>query len=58
MPHLGRHPNEYHQFVLNKMVQAAMKSGGSREEFLKLFKQSIIKPVLENPSLLRKSGWK
>jgi len=57
MPHLGRHPNEYHDFVLGGMRQAQAEAGGSAQNFLELFNTYVKEPVLQNPSLLRKSGW-
>ncbi|WP_294272263.1 RHS repeat-associated core domain-containing protein, partial [uncultured Chryseobacterium sp.] len=58
MPHLGRHPNNYHTFVLEEMQKAAKASGGSQAKFLELFNKNVKQPVLKNPELLRKSGWK
>jgi A nuclease family of the HNH/ENDO VII superfamily with conserved AHH len=57
LPHLGRHPNDYHKFVLQNMRRAASESGGKQTEFLRLFDQYIKQPVIQNPTLLRKSGW-
>ena len=57
LPHLGRHPNAYHNFVLSGMKKAAAEAGGSRAKLLELFEQYVIKPVQQNPELLRKSGW-
>jgi len=57
MPHLGRHPKAYHEFVLRGMQDAATGAGGNQAKFLQLFDQYVKQPVLQNPSLLRKSGW-
>ena len=57
LPHLGRHPNAYHNFVLDGMQKARAGAGGSQAEFLNLFNQYVKKPVIQNPGLLRKSGW-
>jgi hypothetical protein len=57
MPHLGRHPNEYHEFVLQGMQKAATEAGGDQAKFLQLFDRYVKQPVLQNPNLLRKSGW-
>ncbi len=57
MPHRGRHPHVYHEFVLRKMKQAAKESGGNVELFLKLFDNYVKQPVINNPLLLRKAGW-
>ncbi|MDX6187749.1 AHH domain-containing protein [Flavobacterium sp. Fl-318] len=57
MPHLGRHPNDYHKFVYKAMQEASAKAGNNKEQFIKLFNESVTQPVLQNPGLLRKSGW-
>ena len=57
LPHLGRHPNKYHNFVLNGMREAKAGAAGSQEEFLRLFDIYVKQPVIQNPALLRKSGW-
>lgn len=57
LPHLGRHPNEYHNFVYNAMRKASSQAGTNKEQFLKLFNQYVQQPVIDNPELLRKSGW-
>ena len=56
--HLGRHPNEYHEFVLDGMKRAAREAGASSQKFLALFEKYVKEPVRLNPELLRKSGWK
>lgn len=57
LPHLGRHPNYYHNFVLKGMENARAGAGGNQAEFLNLFNQYVKQPVIQNPGLLRKSGW-
>ncbi|MCP9751328.1 AHH domain-containing protein, partial [Ferruginibacter sp. HRS2-29] len=57
LPHLGRHPNAYHIFVLKGMQSAAASAGGSQAQFIKLFNKYVIDPVVKNPQLLRKAGW-
>ncbi len=57
MPHLGRHPNAYHNFVYQNMQRAATEAGGNQTKFLQLFDQYVKQPILQNPELLRKSGW-
>jgi hypothetical protein len=57
LPHLGRHPNVYHDFVLEGMQNAAAGAGGSQTNFLELFNIYVKQPVIENPLLLRKAGW-
>jgi RHS repeat-associated protein len=58
MPHLGRHPNKYHEFVLKGMTKASEESGEKNiDEFLDLYDLYVKTPVLKNPSLLKKSGY-
>ncbi len=57
LPHLGRHPNKYHDFVLDGMERAAREAGGNKERFLELFETYVKGPVRQNPDLLRKIGW-
>jgi hypothetical protein len=57
MAHLGRHPNAYHEFVLDGMEVAAREAGPDPAKFLELFEQYVKDPVRSNPELLRKSGW-
>jgi len=57
MSHLGRHPNAYYNFVYQNMQRAASEAGGNQAKFLQLFDQYVKQPVLQNPGLLRKSGW-
>jgi hypothetical protein len=57
MHHVGRHPHEYHRFVLQGMERASIEAGGNQARFLQLFDLYVKQPILQNPSLLRKSGW-
>jgi RHS repeat-associated protein len=57
LPHIGRHPNKYHDFVLEGMQNAKAGAGGSQSEFLRLFDENVKQPVNLNLELLKKSGW-
>ena len=57
LPHAGRHPNEYHEFVLLQMERASAEAGDDVGKFLKLYRNYVIKPVNSKPQLLRKKGW-
>lgn len=57
LPHQGRHPNAYHDFVIDGMKQADKIAKGDKSKFLELFESYVKKPVRENPDLLRKKGW-
>ena len=58
LPHLGRHPNAYHEFVLRGMKQASREAGRNPKKFLKLYNKYVKQKVINNPNLLNKSGWK
>ena len=57
MPHQGRHPNVYHDFVERGMERAAREAGKVKGKFLELFDTYIKEPIRKNSDLLRKSGW-
>ena len=56
LPHRGRHPYKYHDWVLKRMRIASKKAGKDQEKFLNLFEKDIKAKVRKNPELLRKSG--
>ena len=56
LPHRGRHPYKYHDWVLKRMRIASKKAGKDQEKFLNLFEKDIKAEVRKNPELLRKSG--
>ncbi|MFV0382117.1 MAG: AHH domain-containing protein, partial [Breznakia sp.] len=55
--HQGRHPNAYHDFVLDKMVKADALANGNVEMFLDLFDESVKIPIIKNPNMLYKVFW-
>jgi len=57
LPHLGRHPNAYHNFVLQGMIQAAAEANGDPAAFLRLFDIYVRQPIMNNTDLLRRAGW-
>lgn len=57
LPHLGRHPNEYHEFVLESMKQYDNIAKGNREIFLKLF-DNLKARIKEHPEMLYKDYWR
>ncbi|MFW9928716.1 MAG: AHH domain-containing protein [Candidatus Thorarchaeota archaeon] len=57
MPHLGRHPHDYHEFVLFSMQKAAKEAKGNTQVFLQLFDKYVKTPIMNNPELLNKVGW-
>ncbi len=57
LPHQGRHPNDYHKFTLDGMNQAKDEAGPDISKFLELYDRYVKQPIINNPELLRKSGW-
>jgi hypothetical protein len=57
LPHQGRHPNDYHDFVERGMERAAREAGDNKEKFLNLFNKYTKETTRKNPDILRKSGW-
>lgn len=57
LPHQGRHPNEYHQYVLDSMKQFDEIAQGDKDVFIKLY-ESLKKTISSNPEMLYKDYWK
>jgi hypothetical protein len=57
MPHQGRHPNAYHDYVLDNMQKFDRIANGDRTKFLKLYDQMKQK-IINNPEMLYKNYWK
>ncbi len=57
MPHQGRHPYEYHDYMLEQMKKIDTAANGNRDEFLKLYEQ-LKKKVIDKPEMLTKAYWK
>ena len=57
LPHLGRHADDYHEWVLDRMTEIDELAQGSRLKFRELFEELVIGPVMENPLMLRKAFW-
>ena len=53
----GRHPNEYHKFVLNKMQIIDEMPNMNQMEFINQFEQRIKVPIRTNPNMLYKKYW-
>lgn len=63
LPHQGRHPNEYHNFVLTEIqnvdaISSKAPKGTEQTVFLEEFEKRVKDPVRKKPDLLRKIGWK
>ncbi len=57
LPHQGRHPYAYHDFVLDKLSTYDKIAKGDKEKFLKLF-EGLKKEVRDNPGMLYKDYWR
>ena len=57
MPHLGRHPYAYNNWVLNQMGLIDEMPGMNQQRFLQEFDFRIKQNVINNPEMLRKSWW-
>ena len=56
MPHQGRHPNAYHDWMLEELQTIDKVADGNRDVFLQMFEDVKI-TVKENPDMLRKAFW-
>ena len=57
MPHQGRHPYAYHDYMLEQMKKIDTIANGNRDKFLKLYEQ-LKKKVIDKPEMLTKDYWK
>ena len=57
MPHQGRHPYAYHDYVLDNMQKCDRIANGDKTKFLKLYDQMKQK-IINNPEMLYKDYWK
>ena len=56
LPHQGRHPNAYHNYVLDSMKQFDDIAQGDKDVFLKLY-ENLKSNVKANPDMLYKDYW-
>nr|WP_277620187.1 AHH domain-containing protein [Listeria cornellensis] len=56
LPHQGRHPNAYHEYVLDKLNTYDAIAQGDRELFLELYEELKFK-IRVNPDMLYKEYW-
>jgi cell division protein ZapA (FtsZ GTPase activity inhibitor) len=56
LPHQGRHPNAYHDYVLENMKQFDNIAQGDKDIFLKLY-DGIKNNIKANPDMLYKDYW-
>jgi hypothetical protein len=58
LPHQGRHPNAYHNFVLEQMRIIDAMPNMNQQQFINLFNLNVRQPVVNNPNMLYKNYWK
>jgi hypothetical protein len=58
LPHKGRHANDYHKWVLEKMKEADDIANGNVNNFLVEFKKKVIDPVTKKPEMMYKKYWR
>ncbi len=56
LPHQGRHPNAYHDYILDNMQRFDRVADGDKDKFLKLFGQ-LKQKIIDNPAVLYKDYW-
>ncbi|OOM15898.1 AHH domain-containing protein [Clostridium saccharobutylicum] len=56
MPHQGRHPYAYHDYVYDQMKKIDSIVKGDKDKFLKLYNQMKQK-IINNPDMLTKDYW-
>lgn len=52
VPHKGRHPHTYHQFIMDRLQMIDNMSTGNSKKFQKYFKKYIIDPIVNDPDIL------
>ncbi|GAC43583.1 AHH domain-containing protein [Paenibacillus popilliae] len=57
LPHQGRHPYAYHDYVLDKLSTYDRLAKGDKKKFLKLFER-LKQEVRYNPEMLYKGYWR
>jgi len=58
LPHQGRHPNEYHNFVIEQMKIIDNMPNMNQGLFIEQFKINIRQPIINNPNMLYKDYWR
>ncbi|KXT70545.1 AHH domain-containing protein [Streptococcus cristatus] len=58
LPHQGRHPNAYHEFVKDKLNFIDGVANGNQEIFLDLYEKEVRSIIRNNPDMLYSNYWK
>ena len=57
LPHQGKHPSIYHEYVLDLMEQIDQIAQGDTELFLQLYEEMVKDTVRSNPAMLYSEYW-
>ena len=57
LPHQGRHPNKYHDFVLENLKNIDDIANGDVNAFLEMFECNVKGIIRDNPEMLYKTFW-
>ena len=57
LPHKGRHPNMYHDWILNQMRIIDQMPNMNKHDFLIQFEMRVKQPIRKNPDMLYKEFW-
>jgi len=58
LPHQGRHPNAYHDFILDEMKNIDNIANGNKAIFLDLYESEMKNVIRNNPDMLYSNYWK
>ncbi len=58
MPHLGRHPDAYHRWVLDNLNTIHKEAKLDKTKFMELYHEHLVNPVKANPDMLDAIYWK
>jgi len=57
LPHQGRHPNVYHEWVLEQMRIIDNMPNMNQQEFIRQFNIKVKQHIRNNPEMLYKNYW-
>ena len=57
MPHQGRHPNAYHDYMFERISEIDEVAKGCKDIFLELF-EKVKQEIINNPNMLSKNYWR
>ena len=57
LPHQGRHSYDYHEFVLDEMIEIDKVANGNKDLFIELYEENVKSVIRENPEMLYKEYW-